>query len=203
MSHVELRPAEPNASDGAHYARFLDQAADGLMRTMLGRRSNEIVAASFLHSSHDYSFEHATFAEIDGTPVGMAAAFSGQAKKTHTLGPLQAAAGWRWARFLIVAGLGAPVLGFTDEVPDTDFYLMALAVDPDARGNGIGSILLADVDERARAANCTRVALDVDNDNSDARRLYERQGMTVEKSSPRLPLIGTQVHRMVRDISAR
>jgi ribosomal protein S18 acetylase RimI-like enzyme len=66
-----------------------------------------------------------------------------------------------------------------DRLEDGDFYLQAIAVDESARGQGIDSILLNLVEERAGAAGCSRICLDVSAGNVGARRLYERWGMTV------------------------
>jgi len=51
-----------------------------------------------------------------------------------------------------------------------------LAVLPDRRGMGVGSALLAAVEQRARADGCCKLTLEVLDDNLGARRLYERVG---------------------------
>lgn len=51
-----------------------------------------------------------------------------------------------------------------------------LIVDPQCRGAGIGSTLLASAIEQAEALGCRRITLLVDADNADAQRLYERHG---------------------------
>jgi ribosomal protein S18 acetylase RimI-like enzyme len=54
-------------------------------------------------------------------------------------------------------------------------YLASIAVDPDARGRGVGSALLAFVEQRFRPAH-RHLFLCVSSFNDRARRLYERQG---------------------------
>jgi len=51
-----------------------------------------------------------------------------------------------------------------------------VAVQPGARGAGVGAALLAGVAARARALGCCKVTLEVREDNAPARRLYARAG---------------------------
>jgi GNAT superfamily N-acetyltransferase len=46
----------------------------------------------------------------------------------------------------------------------------------DRRSQGIGSLLLAEIDRRARAAGCYRVQLTSRNEREDAHRFYRREG---------------------------
>lgn len=54
--------------------------------------------------------------------------------------------------------------------------LLSLAVQPRARGQGIGTALLAASIDRAREQSATRMFLEVAEDNGIARQLYERYG---------------------------
>ena len=51
-----------------------------------------------------------------------------------------------------------------------------LAVLPDYRGQGVGTELLAAVEQRARDDDCCKLTLEVLDDNHGARRLYEQLG---------------------------
>ena len=53
-----------------------------------------------------------------------------------------------------------------------------LAVDPDARGRGVGELLVLACLERARAAGKRRMVLSTDTRMAAAHRLYERLGFT-------------------------
>ncbi len=46
---------------------------------------------------------------------------------------------------------------FIKTVPDGDYYLLAVAVDDQARGSGIGSTLLDYSEATARAHGCARI----------------------------------------------
>lgn len=51
-----------------------------------------------------------------------------------------------------------------------------VSIDALRQWEGIGTMLLAAVEEAARAARCTRVWLITTNDNTDALRFYQRRG---------------------------
>lgn len=57
-----------------------------------------------------------------------------------------------------------------------DFYYAIIAVDGNARGQGIGSFILKEGIKLAREKGCRRAVLDVDIKNEGALRLYERFG---------------------------
>jgi ribosomal protein S18 acetylase RimI-like enzyme len=199
---ITLRPAGPTLDEGREYARYLDTAADGFFRLMLGRRMEQIVAEAYTKPGHDLSSEHVTFAEYGGSIAGMACGYTAEQHRESSDEPLTRAAGkMRALRMGIVTTLGRRVLQFIETVPDGDFYLQAVAVDDDRRGHGIGSMLIDQLEEFGRAQGCTRIVLDVAADNDGARRLYERRGMAVEAESPRMRLApGMTALRMVKSL---
>lgn len=199
---VVLRRATPTLADGMAFAQLVDTASDGLYRTMIGPARDRVIAAAFKRPGHDLSYEHVVFAEHGDRVVGMAAAYSGAHLSQFSTRPFRRAAGWRWPRVLAVAAVASPVLRFIDTVPDDDFYLMAIAIDHDMRGRGLGSALLDDTQCRAELAGCRRMVLDVVETNTLARRLYERRGMIATETSPGVPLLpGNRVTRMVLDLA--
>lgn len=69
-----------------------------------------------------------------------------------------------------------------DEVTATEQAFVAyMAVEPDARRQGIGAALLAGAEELARADGLSVLSLMVTEDNAAARRLYERFGLRTER----------------------
>jgi ribosomal-protein-alanine N-acetyltransferase len=69
------------------------------------------------------------------------------------------------------------VVGFAlAEKTEGEGHLLALAVDAQRRGQGIGRALLADVRERMRSQGAHALRLDVRWDDSAARRFYARAG---------------------------
>lgn len=199
---VSLRPAQATTDEGLLFARYLDTAADGIFRFMLGKDFERVVAEAYLTPGHDLSFEYVTFAVSDGEIVGMASAFSAEQHGQSFDAPLLRAAGWRAARMAAVSAAGSRLFRFIDTVADGDFYLQGLAVNPEYRGLGIGSILFAHAEEHARAVDSRRLSLVVAVKNEGARRLYERMGMAIDATSPRPAILPDgQVHRMAKDLS--
>jgi ribosomal protein S18 acetylase RimI-like enzyme len=83
---------------------------------------------------------------------------------------------WRWL------GLRA----FSSDPDGPSAHIGALAVAAEARGRGVGTALLAEVEAVARRRGRPRLSLDVVDTNPRARALYERLGFTVT-GSLRLP----------------
>lgn len=75
-----------------------------------------------------------------------------------------------------VVGVAICFPGFSTFAARPLLNLHDLAVHGDCRGQGVGGLLLAAVDDRARELGCCRVTLEVVEDNPGAKRLYERTG---------------------------
>jgi ribosomal protein S18 acetylase RimI-like enzyme len=69
-------------------------------------------------------------------------------------------------------------------------HVAQLAVLPAERGRGLGTALLHEAFRRDAAAGCPATTLEVDGENSRARRIYERAGMSVQQ----------EYHRWERDV---
>jgi ribosomal protein S18 acetylase RimI-like enzyme len=76
-------------------------------------------------------------------------------------------------KFLIIEMIDSLFLSNLD---DDDYYFFIIAVDENARGQGIGSFILEEGIKLARKKGCRRAVLDVDIENEGALRLYERFG---------------------------
>ena len=199
-SGLTTRPAVAGEGDGRAFARFLDQAQEGWYRLALGSDAERLVAGAFIEPNHDLSYQFVTMVESNGLPVAMCSAYSGRVGSTFASSPLAAAARGR-ARYWAMAKLSRRMFSFMAAVPPGDFYIRALAVDPDQRGQGIGTMLFEATCDTARAAGCQRLALDVAASNKGGQRLYRRLGMEQESESPRfIGLRNTNVLRMVKDL---
>ena len=75
----------------------------------------------------------------------------------------------------------------TASLGKNDYYLSNIAVDPQYRGQGIGTYILKNAVKTAEDKGCRRVLLDVTFKNKGAKRLYERFGFKVySKNTPKL-----------------
>jgi len=73
-------------------------------------------------------------------------------------------------------GLCVGFIGFSTFQARALLNIHDLAVLPGHRGSGIGRALLAAAEEHAREAGCCKLTLEVQDDNTPARHLYERYG---------------------------
>jgi len=199
---ITLRDANPTFDEGLAFARYLDEAAEGFFRFMLGRRSTDIIAKAFTRPDHDLSHQNVTFAERDGDIVGMISGYTAEQHRRSSRQPLTQAAG-RWnLRLRIVLVLFAPLMRVIDSIADDDFYLQAIAVDKELCGEGLGSTLMDSLEEQARASGATRLALDVSAKNEGARRFYDRRGFAVVSQWPkRLRIRALKFYRMTKALT--
>jgi ribosomal protein S18 acetylase RimI-like enzyme len=130
----------------------------------------------------------------------MISGFTAEQHRRFSTRHLKEAAG-RWhLRLMAVSTLCAPLLRIIDSIADRDFYLMAIAVDRELRGEGIGSTLIDFVEDRAIDSESARLVLDVSAKNEAAQRLYGRRGMTVESEWPNLSFIPPLLVRMTKEL---
>ena len=197
---IVLRAARPAFEEGLVFARYLDEAAEGFFRLMMGGRAPDILARAYTRPDNNYSFQNVVFAECETRIVGMTSSFTAEERRGFSERPLKHASRLPAVRMRTVEILLAPLLRILETVADGDHYLLAMAVDEEIRGGGVGSVLMDSVEERARADGSTRLALDVAAKNEGARRLYERRGMTVESRWPRLRLVPPLFVRMTKNL---
>ena len=198
---VTVRPALPTIDEGLLFARYLNVAADGAFRALLGRGYDRVIGEAYRSPAHDLSYETAVFAERSGRIVGMASGYTSQQHEQSSDEPLRRAAGFRMVRMAAFSMLGRGMKRFIKTVADGDYYLLAVAVDDQYRGAGIGSALLDYSEGRARAAGCSRIVLDVTEKKAEVRRLYEHREMEVEAKSPSFLFIpGARACRMVKPL---
>ncbi|WP_430463153.1 GNAT family N-acetyltransferase [Tabrizicola sp.] len=99
-------------------------------------------------------------------------------------------AGGSWADMRAIYGLTgllwrAPLLALLSREVDNDRFLLdGICVAPAARGLGVGSALMAAIEDEARARGYAYVRLDVIESNWRARALYERLGYMGIKTVP-------------------
>jgi ribosomal protein S18 acetylase RimI-like enzyme len=72
-------------------------------------------------------------------------------------------------------GIVTCFIGFSTFTATKVLKIHDVAVHPDARGMGIGTKMLAKVEEEAARMGCSKITLEVRTDNP-ARNLYEREG---------------------------
>ena len=196
-SEIVVRSAKPTIEEGLAYAKFLDQAADGFIRFMLGPKFADVIADTFATPTHDFSFQNVLVAEKNSVIVGSVAGYTAEQHSDCSDEVLRKARGFSALRMSLVQSIFGPLWRFLNSLENDDFYLQSIAVAPEYRGEGIGSILFDAMEKRASSTAATRFVLDVAAKNDGARRLYERCGMTVQARWPkRFPLPKYRVLRL-------
>lgn len=193
-----LRPAVP--ADAPFLAWALNEASGQYFRVLLGKKYARALTKVMAQPAHDFSYEHVTVAEQEGVPVGACQGFG--FGTPSGVGALAKAAGLRTVRAAWVALLGWPVTAALTAREPGQWYLQAIAVIPERRSAGIGTILLADAFERARRDGCAELVLDADSYNARAIELYEEHGLAVVKTSRQASLLGgVRIKRMAAPVS--
>ena len=200
-SGIVVRSAKPTVEEGLAYAKFLDQAADGFIRFMLGPKFAHVIADTFASPGHDFSFQNVLVAEKNSVIVGTVAGYTAQQHSDCSDEVLRKARGFSALRMSLVQLIFGRLWRFLNSLENDDFYLQSIAVAPECRGEGIGSILFDAMEKRASSTAATRFVLDVAAKNDGARRLYERCGMTVQARWPkRFPLPRYRVLRLAKPL---
>ncbi len=197
---MALRAANPTFEDGLVCARYADEASEGFMRLMFGRRFAGIIATAFTQPGHDLSYQNVTFAERDNVIVGMILAYTAEQHRGSSFQPLKQAAGRLRLRMRILLILFGPLMRLNDSIADGDFYLQFIAVEKAVRVDGVGSALMDSLEEQARASGSTRLCLDVSTKNEVARPFYERRGWNVEAEWPKLWFMPSLSVRMTKPL---
>ena len=115
---IALRPATPTFEEGLACARYFDEAAEGFMRLVFGRRFEYIIATAFTQPDHDLSYQNVTFAERDNVIVGMTLAYTAEQHRRSSRDPLMRAAGRLKIRMNIALILFAPLRCHPSPGPD-------------------------------------------------------------------------------------
>ncbi len=172
-----MRPARE--ADGAAVAPLLYETARGLYDRYAGggERALRLLRRGFDAPGNNTSREVVTVAELQGTVVGVLAAFpveeNGPRAGAFMRLTLRTIPPWRWPGALWVYWAGARA---TPAPPISALYIDALATDPGYRRRGVARGLLEEAERQARAAALRSVALDTSLDNKAARALYVGAG---------------------------
>lgn len=150
--------------EGRLFAAYLNTAADGLFKVLLGSSYQRIIAEAYLSPGHGMSFEHVVFAETPRGIGGMISCFSFDQRRRFSDLPPREAAGIHILRMGALSLLGQGLLRFIETLSDGDFYVESVAVSTDERGMGIGSRLLDHAETLALGTGCARIVLDVAED---------------------------------------
>jgi ribosomal protein S18 acetylase RimI-like enzyme len=175
MSGIVIRAAV--ARDAADIVSLFDMGARGLathlwgLEAAPGQSMLEVGRAQVLGAAIDY--RRAVLADVDGAVAGLLFSYP----KTEFVDPDPMPAPLRPIVELENASRGS-------------WFINLLAVYPDLRGRGVGTVLLNEAHRIARSASMPGAALIVDSFNDGAQRLYERSGYRAVERRPVVPFPG-------------
>jgi len=201
-----IRPGEPQ--DAAEFARLVMMSDPVFLPYIFAERFETILLKLFPFRRNLFSHEHVRIIEIAGRPAGMLLGYSYRQMRSEML--RTALLFLRFAgRFLMRRGLrllrSMPRRPRDDDsaswLAEGEFYVSNVAVKPEFRRQGLGRLLLADAVLQAAVLGCRAVALDVEAENREAIRLYEREGFIREAKN--LKVLGRfEFVRLTREIEA-
>ncbi len=162
MTEVTIRSGRPQ--DSATIAQLYLIASDGLVEYVWsliaepGESAIEAGIRGYAREGDTFSYQNCILAELGGTVVGMAHGFPMDADPPAELAE-------------------DPVLRPYMELQDHgSLYLSGIALFPDHRNRGIGSRLMAAIEDQARALALPRVSLICFERNESGMRFYRRLG---------------------------
>ena len=97
---------------------------------------------------------------------------------------------WSASEFMDLKKSGCEIIASDNgfivwRVVGPDAEIITLGVAPSARRGGIAAAMLAIMESESRKAGATRIILDVAEDNTAARALYESQGYIIDGRRPK------------------
>jgi len=191
-----------SAADAADCADLILASAEHFLPAVFGPRIRGALIRMAAGRGTLFSHEHAWMARADGAAAGILLGYTGLQKAAEDpatglrlFGALGPGLLLRLSRLLrLQRSIGALA-------PD-EYYVSNVAVRPEFRGQGIGSLLLERARAEAAEAGAAWIVLDVETDNEGARRLYERLGFSRRSETRPLVLDGTpfSFYRMGRPV---
>ena len=181
MDNVVIRKGR--IEDADHFSQLVLIAVPELLSYVFGSKTKDIMKNLFQDTENYWSFKHTYFVEVDDDIVGMALGYSYRQRKQE-----EERTGELVVKYLEGSSheeLPNPrVAEITEKIEENEYYVMYLAVYPKFRRLGIGTKLFAVIEEEARKTGYNRVVFDVETDNTEAIKLYERLGYSIVSRSP-------------------
>ncbi|MDD5173881.1 MAG: GNAT family N-acetyltransferase [Candidatus Omnitrophota bacterium] len=174
--------------DAHHFSELVTLTSPAMFPIIFGPSVKKMMEKLFPHKRHYYSFDRSFFAEIDGKVVGMAQMHKLITRKWQTVRLsflLLKYLKWRLPAKAVNLLKFDRLIKF---VAHNDCYISNVAVYPEFRSFGIGTKLLAAIEEEAKSIGKKRIVLHAETHNKRAISLYERLGYKIEFKSPSLKI---------------
>lgn len=172
MNHYAIRPARK--SECRRIAELYSISSDGVadyIWTKLARPGEDILEVGRRRYEREgtlFSYENCKMVELRGAAIGMLVAF-----------PMRVDKDYREPDPVLVP--------YSVLEEDESYYVCGMALDPEHRGQGIGSALMAEAEKACRELGLRKLSLIVFEQNVGAKRLYERSGYVERRRHPVVP----------------
>ena len=173
MTDVTIRPARRD--DSRTIAELFLISSDGLAAYIWskvaepGETTLDAGARRYARDGVAFSYQHCVLADLGGTVAGMAHSFPMDADPAAE------------------PEMDPVLRPYAELEDDGSLYLSGIALFPEHRGRGIGTRLMASVDDRARALGRSRLSLICFERNQGAMRWYRRLGFEELARRPLVP----------------
>jgi ribosomal protein S18 acetylase RimI-like enzyme len=169
----------PVSSESEIISELILQSDCGMLPALFGPSVRSLLQHLQHRSDNPYSFTHTlVMAEEAGIRSVVGAVIGSPVAATRRASLRTARHLFTWYGFALISrfpGLVRAGKALDDLRPD-DFYLSHIAVLPEHRGQGKGSLLLQAAEERSKELGARRIVLDVEEHNEGARAFYIRLG---------------------------
>jgi len=207
QNDISFRPAEEKDASFAGQLLFatFPRKASFILGLGDGQQAEKIITKLFPLTNHRLSMSHTHIALNNGKRAGILIMFPGRDIERLD---------WRFYRLLLrqyglpgkitIIRRGLPLVFMKECAPD-EFFLSNIAVKSEMRGKGLGSMMLAYADEKARQGGYQKIALRVAIDNLDAKRFYQRHQYQIKaidlEPNKRVAVLGPGYQSMIKELA--
>ena len=197
---IIIRKAKSDLNEGLLFAQLFDEASEGFFKSMLGPRTYEIIAETFLKSNNEYSFKNVSMIEYKNKIVGMVSGYTYAEKKEFQKNSLYCFSGGARGRITMFSLVGKVLSRLLGPRGKEDYYLQSIAVSSKMRGKGLGQRLMKHTKELAIKKGCKTLSLDVSSKNKKAINSYKKFGMKISSFWPSILNLPPVFTRMKMDL---
>jgi len=168
--------------DKNHFSGLVLLAAPFFLKLFGEEKAVELLQLLYEHDNNLFSFSHCLFAQDGDDILGLVMGYDWQTKQREQLG----------TGYLMIKHLGLqffkvlPALLKLDaqvsRISREDYYIAFLAVYQQVQTRGVGTALMKRAEEDAVSCGAKFVCLDVETENENAVRFYEKRGYTIERT---------------------
>ena len=185
---ITIRQARPE--DAKKVVPLIVEAIGDIANRLTGEQEPAAVKRElevlFMRKDNRHSYLHTFVAVENGEIVGILVYYHGEQAKTLDANLMQ------WLSLK-----NAAIILVDKEAHEDEYYVDTICVAPEARGKGIGSLLLQFAIDQTKERGGHKLSLNVETKKEQAIRLYERLGFVITEP---WTIIDEPFHHMVKEI---